>query len=318
MVIPGRNTAGTIAPCLDAATALLGSGPLDEIVFVDDASTDSTVSIVQRYPVRLISGEGKGAGHARNLGWRAAAGELIWFVDSDCVAEPGALDRLLSHMKNEKVAAVGGSLSNRNPESVLASIVHEEIVERHRSMPERVNFLATANVLYRRRVLEQVGGFDERFRKGQDAELSWRVLEAGYELAFEIRSQVGHHYHLNWRKYLYTQAQQGYWRVWMHLRHRGHAAGDSYSRLLDHVQPPLAMLVLASIPLAIWRSLRWLPLLLVAMLLMCQLPMTWRLTARTGDWRMLAFAPMSLLRSIWRGVGMSLGTVSATVRRRIE
>ena len=115
------------------------------------------------------------------------------------------------------------------------------------------------NVVYRRAVLEQVGGFDERYLKGQDAELSFRVMEAGYELRFELSSRVGHYHATRWLPYLRTQRQQGYWRVWLHLEHRGHSTGDSYSNLLDHVQPPLAMLSVITVPLAWLPQTRWVP-----------------------------------------------------------
>ena len=59
-------------------------------------------------------------------------------------------------------------------------------------------------------------GFDARYMKAQDAELAMRVLEAGYELAFEVSSRVDHYYHESWFRYLCTQAQQGYWRVPLH------------------------------------------------------------------------------------------------------
>ena len=124
---------------------------LKEIIFVNDGSTDNTAEIVSRYDVRCINGPGQGPGAARNLGWRAAKTSLIWFMDADCVAEPDALSILLQHMEDPKVAGVGGSYGNMHPDSLLACLIHEEIVERHRTMPPEVNYLATFNVLYRTR-----------------------------------------------------------------------------------------------------------------------------------------------------------------------
>ena len=313
LVIPGRNASQTVRQCLNAVILLLDADGLEEIVFVDDGSTDDTAEIVGEYPVRLIQGPGGGPGAARNLGWRAATGDLIWFIDSDCVAEPDALERLLPHLDDPKVGGVGGSYGNMRSDSLLACLIHEEIVERHRSMPTRVNFLATFNVLYRRSILENLDGFDERFLKGQDAELSWRVLAAGYELGFELNSRVKHFHAARWRSYLRTQRQQGYWRVSLHLTHRGHATGDSYSGVVDHAQPLLAMLLLAAVPATLIPQLR--PYScgvctgLILLLLVAQAPMTWRLVRRTGQVRYLAFAAMSFARAFWRGVGMTAGVL---------
>jgi cellulose synthase/poly-beta-1,6-N-acetylglucosamine synthase-like glycosyltransferase len=202
-----------------------------------------------------------------------------------------------------------------NPESLLACLIHEEIVERHRAMPLRVDFLATFNVVYRRAILEQVGGFDERFLKAQDAELSFRVMAAGYELRFAFKSRVKHYHPTRWWRYLRTQQQQGYWRVWLHLSHSGHASGDSYSRLLDHAQPPLAVLVLLSSPLLFFGHLAWVPIALVLLLLSAPVPLTARLVARLRRARYVGYLPMSFLRAFWRGVGMTQGLAGYLLAR---
>ena len=91
LVVPGRNAAATLRPCLESVVPLQESGELREILFVDDGSTDDTAELVRRYPVRSIASPGRGPGAARNLGWRAASSPWVWFIDSDCVAEPDAL-----------------------------------------------------------------------------------------------------------------------------------------------------------------------------------------------------------------------------------
>ena len=108
-------------------------------------------------------------------------------------------------------------------------------------MDREVDFLATFNVIYRRTILEELEGFDERYLKAQDAELSFRTRAAGHRLHFEMESVVDHYHEQRLRSYLKTQRQQGYWRVWLHLEHPGHAAKNSYSGALDHLQPMVAM-----------------------------------------------------------------------------
>ena len=317
LVIPGRNCQRTLRSCLAAVVPMLERTRLDEIVFVDDGSTDDTARIAAEFPVRCLAGSGAGRGAARNLGWRAARHPLIWFVDSDCVAEPDALSALLPHLDDPRVGCVGGSYGNMEEDSLLACLIHEEIVQRHLAMPPRVNFLATFNVIYRKSVLEEVSGFNERFLRGQDAELAWRVLEAGYELAFDIRSKVRHFHPIAWRSYLRTQRHQGYWRVFLHSAHRGHAAGDSYSSLLDHLQPPVALLGLVSLPLAFFSPTWWVPAVLMLVLWAAQLPLAWRLVRRTRRPRYFAFTLMSFLRAFWRAVGMGQGVLAA-LRERLR
>lgn len=316
LVVPGRNCAQTIRQCLAAVVPLLEQTRLREIIFVDDVSTDDTPGIVGEFPVTRITGNGKGPGAARNLGWKAAGHPLVWFVDADCVAEADALDRLLPQLDDPKVGGVSGSYGIMNPESLLACLVHEEILERHRAMPPRVDFLATFNVIYRREILERINGFDERLLKGQDAELSWRVLAAGYQLRLVFDARVKHYHPSRWRSYLRTQRQQGYWRVWLHLGHSGHAGGDTYSSWIDHVQPPLAVLVLASAALLPFGRLAWIAAGLAALLLAAQIPMTVRLLRRLQRPRYFCYAAMSFGRAFWRGVGMTHGVLAYVAARR--
>ncbi|QQR91591.1 MAG: glycosyltransferase [Myxococcales bacterium] len=308
LVIPARDAAQTIGPCLDALLPLQQNALLSEIIVVDDGSKDETASIIKSYPVRYLEGAGRGAGSARNLGWKQAQSDLVWFVDSDCVAEAGALERLLPYMQDEKVGAVGGSYGNMNTHSLVASLIHEEIVERHLRMPNRVSFLATFNILIRKKVLEQVGGFDERFLKAQDVELAYRIMEGGFTLAFDAESRVKHYHLTALLKYLKVQAKQGYWRIWLYKKHPKRAGGDSYAGKIDYAQPPLAMCCLATLPLVV---LSWWPLIVSAMLLLLlQLPMALALISRTRKLRYLSYLPFGFILAFWRGVGMSLAVLS--------
>lgn len=82
-VIPTYNRAHLLPRSIGSALAALGPG--DEVIVVDDGSTDGTDELVASYgdPVRLVRGEHGGAGAARNLGYAAAAGPLVAFLDSD-------------------------------------------------------------------------------------------------------------------------------------------------------------------------------------------------------------------------------------------
>jgi cellulose synthase/poly-beta-1,6-N-acetylglucosamine synthase-like glycosyltransferase len=311
LVIPGRNAERTIASCLDAAVPLLGHDGLQEIIFVDDGSTDRTPEVVGAYPVTCLKLDGRGPGAARNLGWRAATTPLIWFLDADCVAEPDTLQLLLLHLDDPDVAGVGGSYGNMHPDSLLACLIHEEIRERHLSMDADVNYLGSFNVLYRREVLESVGGFDETFITAEDADLSYRITARGHHLRVEPSALAGHHHPTRLRPYLRTQRLHGYWASRLYARHRGNAFGNSYASFLDHIQPVVAIAALMGVPGLALSRFRFLSLALLLALFLLHLPMTGRLLRRTGSWRMALFAPLGMLRAVARGLGMCRGLVGA-------
>ena len=312
LVIPGRNASTTLRACLEAVCPVLERGELREIVFVDDGSTDNTREIATQFPITIVAGRGEGPGAARNLGAAVAQGEWIWFIDSDCVAEPDALSILLEHTDDLTVAAIGSSYGNMRPDSLLACLIHEEIVARHDRMPQVVDFLASLNVLFRHDVFNEIGGFDPRFLKAQDAELAYRARTHNYTLRFDPRSRVKHFHPTCLVSYLCKQRAQGYWRMFLYRAYPKHIVGDSYSGLTDYAQPPLALATVALLPISLLMPALRGPLLAIASLLFaCQLPMARLIAPRIGATGVTAFILMSTLRSFARALGMARGTLVA-------
>jgi glycosyltransferase involved in cell wall biosynthesis len=305
LVIPCRNAAASLGSCLASVSRMADDGVLQEILLIDDGSTDETAAIAAQFPVHVISADGLGAAAARNLGWRAAGSLFVWFLDADCVAQPDTLRHLLPHMNDPSVAGAGGSYINMTPNSLLARLIHYEIVERHKRMPTDASFLASYNVLYRRRVLEELGGFDPDCFWAHDAELAYRVHRAGYGLRFERQSKVGHFHPERLHRYLEKQTLQGYWRIMLYRRHPRRITGDSYSGWTDFLQPPLAMGLLALFPLLFMTRLAWLPLAAATALLAAQLPMAWRIARSEGLSLGVAFILLGFVRAFARGLGMT-------------
>ena len=306
LVIPARNAERTLDACLRAVVPLLDR-ELREIVVVDDGSTDATAAIAARFPVRVVHGSGEGPSRARNLGWRTTAAELVWFVDADCVAEAGALPPLLELIERTGCAGAGGTYTNASPESWLATAIDDEIAVRHAAMVESVDYLATFDVMYRREVLEKVGGFDESLVRAEDVDLAWRILAAGGELRFTPRSRVAHFHEERVLPYLRTQAANGYWRTWLYASHPEHAGGDSYSSWVDHMPPVLALAALGAAALAPWWPTAGLAGLAAASTAALQWPMARDLSARRNPSHGAAFAVLATARALARGLGLALG-----------
>ena len=223
-------------------------------------------------------------------------------------------------MNQSNVVGVGGSYCNLFPDNLLATLIHEEIIARHRRMPREVDFLATFNVIYRRSVLEATRGFNESLKLAQDAEFAYRVRATGDRLNFVLESKVGHHHPTNLWRYLKTQSRQGYYRVTLYREHPTKISGDAYAGLVDYLQPPLAclsvLLMIAAVMAAVASSaafalLMMLSVLCVVLLAILQLPWVARV-APAMKVRSLAFIPFGILRAFARGFGMMVAFVPHT------
>ena len=311
-VVPAYNAARTLARCLQSIADL--GNQVDRCLVVDDGSTDQTADIAAAAGCDLIRISNSGAAAARNIGWRAAETELVWFLDADCAARPGCVTPLLAALDDARIAGVGGSFDNAHPDSLLACIFHEEVAVRHLRMPPRVNHLATGHVVYRHAVLAEVGGFDEDARWAHDVELSYRIVAAGYHLAMATESRVTHDHPTRLLPYLKKQAKQGYYRMRLYRLHPERATGDSYVGKLDILRPLLAALsaalaVAATVAIASGSGLivTIAFVAVTAAMVACSVPMTVAIIRQTGLTVGLSALGVFTLRAYFRAAGMVAG-----------
>jgi glycosyltransferase involved in cell wall biosynthesis len=324
IVIPTFNAEKTLHACLQACLAQDYADV--EVIIVDDGSTDASAEIARSFEgVQYILQENAGPAAARNRGADAATGDVVVFTDSDCVPRPDWIAQLAPCFE-EGVAAVGGTYAMENGESLLARLVHEEIMARHAAFSDEVDFLGSFNMACRKIDFEAVGGFNTDFRgaSGEDNDLSYRLHDAGGRLIFCHAAVVGHYHPERLGPYLRTQARHGFWRMKLYALHAGRSSGDQYAGLLDLLAPPASFLVLALAPssLVAWwwcghgalllalNGLAWLSYALM------HVPMTWRLFRRNGKAEMWYFAALAALRDVARALGLLHGLYVFHVRKK--
>lgn len=319
IIIPAHNAAATLAECLGAC--LKQTYAPAEVIVVDDGSTDDTPRIAGQFPVEFVRQEQRGPAAARNRGARVAKGELLIFTDSDCVPESQWVERLVDCLE-EGVVAAGGTYGIANDRSLLARMVHEEIVMRHWRFGKEVDFLGSFNVAIRKEAFERVGGFDESFRaaSGEDNDLSYRLRDTGGRLRFAQDAVVRHYHPTRLWPYLKAQARHGFWRVKLYLKHPGRATGDRYAGLVDLTAPPLAAVGTVLLVFALFPALSLVCVtasaVIAAILVLARLSLPWRMMRQTGDWIMLVFLPVLLLRDVARAAGMFWGFWRFVVLRK--
>lgn len=250
IVIPAYNAEKTIGSLVAACLSQESPGA-DQVLVVDDGSTDRTGELAQAAGARVERQENRGPAAARNRGWRAASGEVVLFTDSDCIPQKDWVRRLTAGIGADHAVACG-SYGIANPESRLARLIHAEILWRHARLPDEVEFAGSYNFAARREALERVGGFDESFPapSGEDNDLSYRLRDAGFRIRFRPDALVNHHHPTQLAKYLREQARHGRWRVFLYLTHPGRLRGDGYAGGGDFLAPVFAVASMGLVPAA--------------------------------------------------------------------
>jgi GT2 family glycosyltransferase len=232
VVIPTFNRSASLERLLVALA--LSNEPVGgiEVIVVDDGSTDDTRAVVAAAGVRYLYQRNSGPGAARERGWRAAAGDVIVFMDDDVIPEREAIQRMVAAL--EHADGVGAVIHPLNRKPMVAHYMHMDDVVNHHVVQGEVRWLITAAAAFRRQALENVNGFDPAFPRaaGEDVDLTLRLLEAGCTLRLESSAIVYHDHRMRFRQLLGTCYRYGTAYRLLASRHQAHRADRRRSALL--------------------------------------------------------------------------------------
>jgi cellulose synthase/poly-beta-1,6-N-acetylglucosamine synthase-like glycosyltransferase len=194
VIVPVRDGESLIGQCLDSILATDYPPARREILVVDNASSDGTPSLIRSRPVTYLREERRGVSNARNRGIAASTGEILAFVDADCLVEPQWLTELVRPFEDPDVGSVAGDLQHVPPTTAA-----ERQAARLLGNWQRFAFTSdpaypiTANAAYRRDVIERIGPFDPHMTRAQDVELGLRFQErSDLRLAYAERATARH------------------------------------------------------------------------------------------------------------------------------
>jgi len=197
VVIPAYNSAAFIA---DAVRSILNqSQPVDEIVIVDDGSTDDTQTVVESLlgPIVYIKQPNQGPSTAGNTGIDAAKNDWIAFLDADDQWTPQKIERQLNVLQNyPELVLVAGDMAEIDNSN---RIITESVLNKHnllskfqalenRPIPNALaelvtkNFIPTGTALVKKSVLIEAGCFNPNIRFGEDLEC-WAKIAAKHPIA---------------------------------------------------------------------------------------------------------------------------------------
>jgi len=200
VIIPALNSASTISLTLKSIFSNNFPRELFEVIVVDNGSSDGTVEVAKRYPVKVYYCAKRGIGPPRNLGAKMADGDILCFTDSDCIVERDWLRKIFSFFEgNPEADGVGGPVfPYHRYQNNIQRLTGELFVEDQGYPNEvtKVRFGSTngmifgSNSAYKKEAVLSVGGYSEP--GGSNLELAWRLTSKGWNLFFNPEIRVYH------------------------------------------------------------------------------------------------------------------------------
>jgi glycosyltransferase involved in cell wall biosynthesis len=194
VIIPARNAEKTLQECI--SSVLRQTQRPHEIIVADDGSTDGTPAIITSFKnkIRHFSQPPKGSYSARNKAIAHARGDIIAFIDSDCVAEKDWLFFLIVAFKKRTIALVGGAIRAHKPSSIIQRYCDVHCHPQGFFSISDPPYFAASNLAVRRKWKGKQIFFDERLRSGADVELCARLARLGALMRYEPKAAVSHKY----------------------------------------------------------------------------------------------------------------------------
>ena len=181
VVVIGRNEGARLARCLASVRQAQWQQLRWELIYVDSHSRDGSPDTARALGAQVLGlgDQAPSAAAGRNLGWRAARGALVLFLDGDTELDPLFIGRAQAVLQAEpQVVAVWGHRRESWPaQSLYTRVLDLDWI----FAPGRVDYFG-GDALVRRAALAEVGGFDDTLVAGEEPELCRRLRAAGWQI----------------------------------------------------------------------------------------------------------------------------------------
>lgn len=190
VIIPVYNAEETIENCILSVIDQSLPAECYEIIVVDNNSTDRTKSIIEKYPVRYIFEPYPSVYKARNTAVAHSSGEVLAFIDGDCIADSKWLQEGLRMMQTFEIG-LGTIFPQKSPQKYL--YLYDRLVYWKSIIVNKDDLnIWAGNSFISRKLFEELGGFNDKIVTAGDSILSMIAKKLGYHIGFASKSIVYH------------------------------------------------------------------------------------------------------------------------------
>jgi glycosyltransferase involved in cell wall biosynthesis len=177
IIIPAYNAERYLAEALDSVLAQ--AYPINEIIIVDNASTDRTAEIARSYPApaRCLHQPEQGIAPTRNLGVRESCGAVLAFLDADDRWEPTKLEAQMKALADDPTLSIVFTYVQQFISPELSQAEKDRLI----CPKEPMRGILPSSFMARRTVFDQIGLFDEELIGGEFIDWYARAQEAGFK-----------------------------------------------------------------------------------------------------------------------------------------
>ena len=122
----------------------------------------------------------------RNLGLKKAQGDIITFIDANCIPVDNWLIELVKPINNEGESVIAGSIKSIGGKTIW------DVGEERMNSKKYLDEAPTINMAFKKEIIKKVGFFDEKFNYGSDVDFTWRATDLGYKIRYNKDAIIYH------------------------------------------------------------------------------------------------------------------------------
>lgn len=246
ILIPTLNVGHTIGDVLNSLFNLRYPNDKYEVIILDSFSSDDTKDIALKYPLKFYQIKGTPP-VVYNFILNKIKGDFIALADGDAIVDENWLNCLMDCFNEPDIKGAGGLCLTWNKDKLVPRSIGYELQDRYERMPSEISRIATMNVIYKKDVIQEVGGFNEKLPIAYDTDIGHKIKGRGYRIIFEPSAIVYHFNRPTLKSFYKQQYIYGKNVPKLYLKNRKIARGDEVTNLWMNSQPFIYSILLVSL-----------------------------------------------------------------------